>query len=92
LETSNKIIIIIKNKNKKVKKKMTQVCEKVLFDVEFDEEEQVVAQKSVVKQVYNSNRISNPRYYEEALTLKKIKDALPSKMVVRLFKMKQEKD
>jgi hypothetical protein len=90
LETSN--IIIIKNKNKKVKKKMTQVCEKVLFDVEFDEEEQVVAQKSVVKQVYNSNGISNPRYYEEALTLKKIKDALPSKMVVRLFKMKQEKD
>jgi len=62
---------------------MAQVCEKVIYDVEYEEEEQIVAQKTVAKQVCNSNGISNPRYYEEAITLRKLKNNLPHKMVVR---------
>lgn len=56
---------------------MTQAYEKQVFEVE--EVEQQVAQKVKESRDDNSSGISNPRYYEHALTPKKAKKALALK-------------
>jgi len=67
--------IKIINKKHKSEKKMTQAYEKQAFEMEIVEIKQKSSQKAINKKADNSNGISNPRYFENARTPKKAKNA-----------------
>jgi len=54
---------------------MTQVSEKQAYEIEIEENKEKATLVIIKKQLDKSNGISNPRYYENALTPKQAKIA-----------------
>jgi len=82
------VFLIIRKKNIKVKKKMTEAYEKPVFENVEEENEYKLVKKTTkkikAKKADKSLGISNPRYYENARTPKKAKNAYTLKKVYSL--------
>ncbi len=58
---------------------MNQICEKLIIEIDFDEIEQKPIIKAKEEEAKNFNGISNPRYFEEVMSLKQAKRKLYAK-------------